>query len=74
MLREIFQKIKRGELGEDEEDGDQDGQGVDHGGADLTRAFSLLNTVKCMEGLDKLNWFRKMKAKAEIKKGKGTSY
>jgi hypothetical protein len=29
----------------------------------------MFNTVKCMEIIDKIKWFRKMKAKAEQKKG-----
>jgi len=35
----------------------------------LIKAFSMLSTVKCMENIDKIKWFKKMKAKAEIKKG-----
>lgn len=44
---------------EEDEEGERDS---------LLRAFSMLNTVKCMEGLDKLKWFKKMKAKADFKK------
>lgn len=45
----------------EEEDEDEDRE-------NLMRTFSMLNTVKCMEGLDKLMWFKKMKTKADFKK------
>lgn len=31
------------------------------------KAFSMLHTIKCMQNLDKLQWFKKMKAKAQVK-------
>lgn len=31
------------------------------------KSFSILSTIKCMEILDKLKWFRKMKAKSQLK-------
>lgn len=34
------------------------------------KVFSGFSVVKCMECLDKLRWFRKMRMKAEVKRGR----
>jgi hypothetical protein len=34
----------------------------------LFTTFSTLKTIQCLESLDKLRWFRKMRIKAELKK------